>query len=241
MMQVEFVATVALFNVTEVSPGAKGSPPGPVSVAAPPQPVNVGETGFASITLAGRLSVNVVWVRAVFRSLFLIVIASWLTCPTHIVFGVKLLVNEGDWTTPTRRVALAGVVFVTVIAPLGSVEVNPPAGIVLMRLPGVVEVTSMDTVHDPGDTPACAGTMPPLKDRVVVPETAVTLPAQVLVRLTGFAMDIPGCTPTRLSVQAASISWNEFGLKIVTLRREVCPATMEIGEKLLLISAGKDT
>jgi hypothetical protein len=31
-----------------------------------------------------------------------------------------------------------------------------------------------------------------------------------------------------------------LGLKILTLRREVPPAAMEIGEKLLLISAGRD-
>lgn len=34
------------------------------------------------------------------------------------------------------------------------------------------------------------------------------------------------------------VSGNALGLKIVTLRRDVPPDTMEIGEKLLLISAG---
>lgn len=116
------------------------------------------------------------------------------------------MLREGACTEPTRRVALAGVVLVILINPVGSVEDNPPAGIVLMRLPGVVEVTSIATVHEPGVTPDCAGTVPPLKDRLVAPATAVTVPPHELVRLTGFAMRIPGCTPTRLSDQAALIN-----------------------------------
>ena len=90
----------------------------------------------------------------------------------------------------TFKVALAGVVLLIVVPP--PVEDNSPAGIVLMRLPGVVEVTSIDTVHDPGVAPTCSGTVPPVKDNVVPPGAAVTEPSQVLVKFTGFAMTSPG-------------------------------------------------
>jgi len=120
------------------------------------------------------------------------------------------------------------------------VEVNSPAGIVLIRFPGVVDVTSIATVHEPGVVPTWAGTVPPLNDKVVPPETAVTLPPQLLLRFTGFAIEIPGWTPTKLSVQEALVSWNGFGLNIVTMSRETPPAAIDIGVKLLFISAGND-
>ena len=110
----------------------------------------------------------------------------------------------------TVNVALAGVVLVIETPP--PVELNALAGIVLIRFPAVVEVTSTPTVHSPGVTPTCAGTVPPLNDKVVDPGTAVTLPPQVLETFAGFAMDKPGCTPTKLSVQEALLSENEFGL-----------------------------
>src|SRR5688500_14477710 len=101
MIQLELAATVPLFNVTDVTPGARGTPPGPVRVAAaPPQPASEGAIGFASTTFVGRKSVKVVWVRSVLRSLFRMVRASWLACPTQTVFGVKLLVKDGAWTAP---------------------------------------------------------------------------------------------------------------------------------------------
>ena len=120
------------------------------------------------------------------------------------------------------------------------VELNAPAGIVLMRFPGVVDVTSIATVHEPGVVPTWAGTVPPLNENDVPPATAVTLPPQVLLKFTGLAMTIPGWTPARLSVQEALVKAKGFGLKIVTLRREIPPEAIEIGVKLLLISAGKD-
>src|SRR5512134_4041182 len=122
----------------------------------------------------------------------------------------------------TFKVALAGVVLLMVVPP--PVEDKLPAGILLMRFPGVVEVTSIDTVHDPGVAPACAGTVPPVKDNVVPPGEAVTEPPQVLVKFTGLAMTSPGWTPTRLSTQEALVSGNPLGLKMVTLSREVPPA-----------------
>ena len=91
--------------------------------------------------------------------------------------------------TPTRNVALAGVVLVMVLPP--PEEVSAPAEIVLIRFPGVVEVTSTDTVHDPGTIPTWAGTVPPLNDNVVPPDTVVTEPPQVFELLTGFAIRIP--------------------------------------------------
>ena len=65
-------------------------------------------------------------------SVFLTVIVSTLFCPTQIVFGAKVLLNEGGCTALTCSVALAGVVLVTGTVPVGSVAFNVPAGIVLM-------------------------------------------------------------------------------------------------------------
>jgi hypothetical protein len=103
-----------------------------------------------------------------------------------------------------------------------------------------MEVTLIDTVHDPGVVPDCAGTVPPLRDKVVPPAGALTVPPQVLVKPAGLAMVRPGWTPIKLSSQEALVKSNRLGLKMVTLRREVPPAGIEIGEKLLLISAGRD-
>jgi hypothetical protein len=99
----------------------------------------------------------------------------------------------------------------------------------------------MYTVHEPGIAPTCAGTVPALNDRVVPPGAAVTVPPQVLLKFTGFAIKRPGWTPTKLSVQVAAVNWKALGLNMVTLRRDTPPAAMEIGKKLLFISAGKDT
>ena len=139
----------------------------------------------------------------------------------------------------TFKVALAGVVLVMVVPP--PVEESSPAGILLMRFPGVVEVTSIDTVHDPGVPDGdCSGTVPPVKDNVVPPGEAATEPPQVLIKFTGSAMMRPGWTPIKLSAQEALVSGNPLGLKMVTLSREVPPAAIEIGSKLLLISAGRE-
>lgn len=140
----------------------------------------------------------------------LIVILSTLGSPTNTVLGENDLLTEGEFTPITINVALAGVVFVIEFPP--PVELKLLGGIVLIRLPTVVEVTSIPTVQSPGVLPACAGTVPPLNDNVVVPGRAVTLPPQEFVTFAGFAMDSPGCTPTRLSVQEALLSENEFGL-----------------------------
>ena len=105
------------------------------------------------------------------------------------VLGAKLLFKAGDWMELTRKVALAGVVLVMMFPP--PVEVSAPAGIVLIRGPGVAEVTFTDTVHEPGVTPLWAGTVPPLNEKVVLPGTATTEPPQVFEILTGFAIRIP--------------------------------------------------
>jgi hypothetical protein len=79
---------------------------------------------------------------------------------------------------------------VIVIPP--PMEVNAPAGIVLIRFPKVVEVILTETVHDPGVIPDWAGTVPPLRDRNVEPADAVTVPPQVFVSPTGLAIVSPG-------------------------------------------------
>ena len=106
----ELLATVPLLSFTEVLvPPTKAPPPEFVKVP-DPQPVRDVVKGLATITPAGRESVSVVLVRAVAVSLLVMTIASWLTCPAVTVLGVKLLLNEGGWTEPTCKVALAGVV-----------------------------------------------------------------------------------------------------------------------------------
>lgn len=64
-------------------------------------------------------------------------------------FGVFVGVREGVTTDgSTVSDALAGVEFVTPLPVL-----NAPAGMVLVRLPGVLEVTSTATVQKPGVDP----------------------------------------------------------------------------------------
>ena len=72
------------------------------------------------------------------------------------------------------------------------VEVSAPARMVLIRFPAVVEVTLIETVHDPGVMPSWAGTVAPFTDKVVEPAAAVTEPPQELVNPTGLAMLRPG-------------------------------------------------
>jgi hypothetical protein len=169
-----------------------------------------GKGGFATTTFAGKLSVMDAPVKLPLGELLLIVTLNTLVSPTKIVFGEKVLFTEGGLTPRTVNVALAGVVFVIETPP--PVELNSLAGIVLIRLPKVVEVTSIPTVQSPGVMPTCAGTVPPFNDKVVVPGTAVTLPPQLLETFGGFAIDNPSCTPTKLSVHEALLSGNEFGL-----------------------------
>jgi hypothetical protein len=45
----------------------------------------------------------------------------------------------------------------------------------------------------------------------------------------------------KLSPNEALVKENGFGLKIVTLSREISPEVMEVGEKLLFSSAGELT
>ena len=111
--------------------------------------------------------------------------------PAQIVLGLKLLLTEGAAVPVTFRVALAGLVLLMGMPP-GPVELSAPTEIVLIKLPGVVEVTLTDTVHDPGVDPDWAGTVPPLNDKEVATGTAVTVPLQVLVKFTGFARKMPG-------------------------------------------------
>jgi hypothetical protein len=144
----------------------------------------------------------------------------------------------GGVTGPdTFNVALAGSVLL-IVAPSPRAD-NTPAGIVLIKFPIVLEVTLMVTVQRPGVDPAWPGTVPPLKDKDVEPGLAVTEPPQLLVRSTGLAMLNPGCTPTRLSVQDASVRANGLGLYMVTLKRATPPGAMESGSNPLLISAGR--
>jgi hypothetical protein len=198
IVQVELGVIVPLFSDNDV-PRLTA-----VNVADPPHPVNIGETGLARKTSAGRLSVSETCVNVVLGSLFLITMESWLVPPIQIVPGLKLLLTEGIGLPATFKVALAGLVLV-MLAP-SPVEVSAPAGMVLIRFPAVVEVTLMETVHEPGVIPTWAGTVPPLNEKVVEPATAVTEPPQVLVNPIGLAMASPDWTPIKLSVHEALVN-----------------------------------
>lgn len=175
---------LASLKLTDVSPGSASSE------AEPPQFDNDADTGFASTTLSGNSSVSDASVKVNSGSLFLMRIVNWLVCPTRMVFGVNDLLSVGASTTSTWRVALAGVVFVT--GPWLPVDDSAPVGSVLIKLPGVNDVTSTETVHEPGSAPTCLGTVPPLNDRVVPPGTAPTVPPHVFSTLAGLAMNMPG-------------------------------------------------
>ena len=123
-------------------------PPGvAVTVAAPPQfcKAFAGKAGFATTTFVGKLSVTVVCVRGITVLVLLIVIVSTLVSPTQMVLGTKALDIVGDATPTTVTVALAEVVFVIETPP--PVELSALAGMVLIKFPRVVEVTSIPTVH----------------------------------------------------------------------------------------------
>jgi hypothetical protein len=136
---------VALLRLTEVPPLTA------LREAEAPHPVKLGETGSARKTLPGRVSVSDTWVRVTAGALFRITIESRLISPAHIVLELKLLFTVGGGTPTTFRVALAGVVLV-MMSP-SPMEVNASAASLLMRFPGVYDVTSIATVHDPGVTP----------------------------------------------------------------------------------------
>ena len=106
------------------------------------------------------------------------------------VAELKLLLIEGARLPPTCKVALAGLVFVMSVP--SPVEVHALVGMVLIRFPGVLEVTLTETVHDPGVGPTWAGTVPPAREKDVEPAAAVTEPPQELVTSMGLAMIRPG-------------------------------------------------
>lgn len=125
--------------------------------------------------------------------MYLITMESRLVPPVQMVPGLKLLLMEGTEIPATFKVALAGLVLV--MSEPSPEEVSAPSGIVLIRFPAVVEVTLMETVHEPGVIPCWAGTVPPLNEKLVEPAIAGTAPPQELVNPIGLAMASPGWTP----------------------------------------------
>lgn len=185
IMQDELGAILPLSSLTDAPP------PTPVREAEAPHPERDVSSGSARKTPGGRLSVSEAWVRVVSDELLRITTVNKLVPPAHMVLGLKLLVTEGPGIPLTLRLALAGVVLVIEMPP-GPVEFNVSAGIRLIRVSATVEVTLIVTVHDPGVEPAWAGTVPPLREKLVPPGGAVTEPPQELVKSTGSAMVSPG-------------------------------------------------
>jgi hypothetical protein len=106
---------------------------------------------------------------------------------------------------------------------------NAPAGMVFVKLPGVLEVTLIVTVQE-----LSAGRVPPFNVKLVPPETALTTPPHKLVRPAGFAIVIP---TGKLSTNAVPVNTNGLGLIIDMVSCETPPEVMTSGEKLLTISA----
>src|SRR5512142_2519469 len=107
------------------------------------------------------------------------------------VLGENVLLMEGAVMAPTCKVALAGVVLET--GPSSPVDLSVFTGMVLIWFPAVLEVTSMDTVQEPGAAAVvCLGTIPPLKEKIVPPGAAVTVPPHVFDTFAGLATLSPG-------------------------------------------------
>ena len=121
-------------------------------------------------------------VSAVTGSLLVILIVNRVVCPTQVVVRLKLLLREGGSTAATWSVALAGSSLVIgTMVPLSSPdEVNSLAGMVLIKFPGVVEVTATVTVQDPGEPPLWRGTVPPFNWKDVSPGESMPLAALVM-------------------------------------------------------------
>ena len=166
-VQIEFALTLALASVTVV-------PLLTAVIAAPlqPAPVNVGAGGFATTIPAGRVSVKPTPVRLIAPALLLRI---WIDIvdvpPTATVVGLNDLLTVTDVLTSTRFAAAAALV-------TPSVVVTALAGIVLVCVPvgpatGVA--TSSATVHDVLAAPPAR--LPPVSEKLVVPDVAVTVPA----------------------------------------------------------------
>ena len=152
--------------------------------------------------------------------LFRIVIVNRLVAPANIVPGLKVFDTVGVGIPVTFRVALAGLVLL-MLDPPAPVALSAPTGIVLIKLPVVMEVTFTLTVQEPAVEPTWAGTVPPLRDKLVAPLTAVTVPPHELVTPGALAIFSPGWMPTKLSAHDVFVNAKTFGLKIVMLKTDV--------------------
>ena len=92
-----------------------------------------------------------------------------------------------------------------------SVAVKAPAGIVLTKLPDMLEVTSTATRQDPGVVFTWADTEPPTRDNLFA--MVVTVPPQVVEMLAGLAKDSPaGKVSTQAAGSVDNVRANELGL-----------------------------
>ena len=178
---------------------------------------------------AGRLSVNAAPVSGLPLELFI-----WMvkvdTPPPGIVAGANVLVPVGEESVDTESVALAGVPLLTP----WLVE-SAPAGIVLMWLPGTVEVTSAWKVQLPGVEPTWAGIVAPLIASEPLPAAAVTVAPEQVVEAFGVgAITTPA---GRESVTAAPVKSVNASLKRKTVKVEVPAGVMPVGVKLLFSEA----
>jgi hypothetical protein len=135
--------------------------------------------------------------------------------PAFTITGLKLLTMliDGGPGWITIKEAVAGLALVTVPPPPLAVKLL--IVLVTVMVVALTPVILTVTVHEPGVEPVWAGTVPPAKEMVDVPATAVTVPPQLLT-IVGLLATVIGTG--KLSVQEALVKAKAFGLTMVTVR-----------------------
>ena len=229
LTDVTLTVTVQLPPAGMVPPDNENAPAPATAETEPPAQVVPAPVGLATKRVAGRLSVNAAPVRALPLELLRVTVRTE-TPPPGIVAGANAFVPVSGDSAVTDRVALAGVPFVW-----PSTVTRDPAGIVLMWLAGIAEVTSAWKVHVPGVGPTWAGMMAPEIESVPPPAAALTTPEAQVVEAFGTAAIT---TPAgRLSTRVAPVKGVAASLKRKTVSVEVPPCGMLVGVKDLLTLA----
>ena len=191
-----------------------------------PQVVDALGTGATASDATGSVSVNAAAVSATPLGLVNVIVTVDGVPPPCRLAGAKALAPVTGRSAATVSVADAA----CALAPCE--EVTAFAGIVLMNTPAVSESTSTCTVHCPATRPTAAGIVPPEKEKLPVPEVAVTVPPTHVVDAFGVAAmtTVPG----RLSVNVAAVAAAGLLLIRMTVSVDDCPAETLIGLKVLL-------
>jgi hypothetical protein len=218
-LQLPFAGIVAPEIPTELAPGT--------AVTVAPAQVVVGAGAAATVTFAGRLSVNAPPVRGAANRL-LIRTVSVEAAPAAIDAGAKDFARVAPDVTVRFAAAAAAL-----RSPWSSVSAL--ARILFVTVPIVDEVTLTLNAQEPSVDPTGAGTVAPDSEKDEAPAIAVTVPgAQVVDAFGGLATVTPA---GKLSVKAAFVSAPALPLVIVTVNVEVVPVGIDAGAKALATAA----